>query len=112
VQSDGGTEFLNRGVTAFFKNNNIERRIAEPGDHHGQGIIERFHGTLRRLFRLYEDAFKEPWKKGFDDLVYNYNHRVHRSIGVEPVNASEAQGMYQRRQQYDEAMKLESTFQA
>jgi transposase InsO family protein len=110
VQSDGGSEFLNKGVTAFFKKNNIERRIAKPGDHHGQGIVERFHGTLRRLFRLYEDAFKQPWKTGFDDLVYNYNHRIHRSIGVEPVNATEVQGMYQRRKQYDEAMKLESKF--
>ena len=110
VQSDGGTEFLNRGVTDFFTYNNIVRRIAEPGDHHGQGEIERFHGTLRRLFRLYEDAFKEPWKHGFDDLVYNYNHRIQSSIGVAPIDASEDQGMYARRQQYETAMGLQSHF--
>jgi hypothetical protein len=110
VQSDGGSEFLNKGVTAFFDQHDIDRRIADPGDHHGQGVVERFHGTLRRLFRMYEDAFKEPWKKGFDDLVYNYNHRVHRSIGVEPVNAKEDQGLARQHKQYLKAMTLEAKF--
>ena len=110
VQSDGGSEFLNKGVTAFFDRHDIERRIADPGDHHGQAVVERFHGTLRRLFRMYEDAFKEPWKKGFDDLIYNYNHRVHRSIGVEPVNAKEDQGLHAQHQQYLKAMALEAKF--
>lgn len=105
VQSDGGTEFVNKNTDAFFAKNNIERRIVEPGNHRGQAMIERFHGTLRRLFRLYEDAFKESWKKGVDDLVYGYNHRVHRSIGIEPAEATDASGSYARTLQYDQAMR-------
>jgi transposase InsO family protein len=48
VQSDGGSEFINKTSNEFFAERGIERSIAEPGDHRGQAVIERFHGTSTR----------------------------------------------------------------
>mgnify|MGYP001151065194 CR=1 FL=1 len=90
LMSDNGSEFISRSWKALLKTNNIEPSYAEPGDHHRQGIIERFNKTLRTRIENYKTAYKtERWIDVLDKLVYNYNHTVHSSIGSAPVNADD-----------------------
>ena len=105
LQTDNGTEFTGRAIELFLAKQGILHGTVDPGDHQGQSMVERVHQTLRRLFTLYEDAFKEPWTRGFKDLVWNYNHRVHSGIGLEPAEADEFVGLARRRVQYAEAQK-------
>ena len=90
LMSDNGSEFISRSWKALLKSNNIEPSYAEPGDHHRQGIIERFNKTLRTRIENYKTAYKtERWIDVLDKLVYNYNHTVHSSIGSAPVNPND-----------------------
>ena len=100
LQTDNGTEFTGKAVQAFLGQQHITHVTVVPEDHQGQSMVERANETLRRLFRLYEEAFKQPWTTGHDDLVWNYNHRVHSSIGISPDEATDTSGLAARHDQY------------
>ena len=105
VQSDNEKAFRSKKVGELLGNKRIIQSFVEPEDHKGQSEVERVHGTLRRLFTLYEEAFHEPWLTGFRELVWNYNHRYHRAIGTEPWYATEDAGLLRRTKQYAEAQR-------
>ena len=106
VQTDSGTEFVNKNVKKLFADEGIEFHAVDPKDHTGQGKVERFNGTLRRLITIYMSAYKtRDWVKVLPDLVYNYNHRFHRSLGCAPVDADEATVFDRELGQYDAAQK-------
>lgn len=106
IQTDNGSEFLNRKVKAIFDEANIEHTTAIPGDHHGQGKIERFNGTLRRLITLYKSAYKTTkWFDVLPDLMYNYNHRYHRAIKMAPIEADEVTQFNQEIGKQNDAQK-------
>ena len=72
VQTDSGSEFVNHKVKALFEEEGIEFHAVDPGDHTGQGKVERFNGTLRRLITVYESAYKtRDWVSVLPDLVFN-----------------------------------------
>ena len=105
LQSDNGSEFKNKSVSDLMKQNDVQQNFVDVKDHHGQGMVERVNQTLRRLFKLYEDAYKQSWTRGFKDLVWNYNHRVHSSIKEAPADADDESGLTQRQVQYEAAEK-------
>jgi hypothetical protein len=100
LQSDNEKAFTSKQVGNLLGAHSIIQSFVEPEDHRGQGMVERVHQTLRRLFTLYEEAFHKPWRDGFTDLIFNYNHRVNRSIGTEPAEANETAGSLSRLKQY------------
>ena len=82
LQTDNGKEFTNKKLRALLNSENIDFYTVDPGDHFSQGIVERFNETLRRLITIYESAYKtRDWVSVLPDLVYNYNHRYHTSLG-------------------------------
>ena len=106
VQTDSGTEFVNKKVGDLLREEGIEFHAVDPGDHTGQGKIERFNGTLRRLITIYESAYKtRDWVSVLPDLLYNYNHRYHSAIGCAPVNADYQTVFDKELAKYDAAQK-------
>ena len=105
LQSDNEKAFTAKEVGALLGSHGIVQSFVEPEDHRGQAEVERVHQTLRRLFTLYEDAFHKPWLTDFNDLIWNYNHRVNRDIGTEPWEANENAGTLRRLAQRAEAEK-------
>ena len=94
VQSDLGSEFNNRDVKQLFINNGIDFFMVQVADHSGQGKVERFNETLRRLINNYcTSNDTSDWVSVLDDLVYNYNHRYNRAIGCAPIEADEQTGL-------------------
>ena len=86
VNSDDGNEF--RGTfNTVLKNNNIEHYVFASNIHHNaQGIIERFHRTLRNIIQRYLDVYNT--KKYIDilpELIENYNNTEHTTLKTTPT---------------------------
>jgi hypothetical protein len=59
----------------------------------------------------YLDAYRtRDWVGVVKDLIYNYNHRYHRSIGCAPSDATELSGIHRDYQHYQEASQQFDTF--
>ena len=84
IQSDNGTEFLNKTFQKLLKENKVWYIAVNVGDHNKRRIIERFNRTIEGLISKYQESRNTNWYIDvLDDLVYNYNHR---SIGRTPQN--------------------------
>ena len=89
LESDGGPEFTNKSIQSLLRNNNIEFTLINPHDNHKKAIIERFNQTQRNIIERYLTATgKKRWVDVLDDLTYNYNHTVHRTMNTEPANVT------------------------
>jgi len=108
VQSDNGGEFLNDEARKVYTELGVTHQTVEKGDHRGQGMIERFNQTLRSRITTFKDSGGD-WKKHLQDLMENYNHRDNRSIHMEPAEATEFTGLYDRYLQQQRA-RAKDTF--
>lgn len=102
LQTDNGSEFTNKRVKELFKDINYYQVDTD----YAQGKIERFNQTLRRLITMYQSAYKTTeWYDVIPDLLHNYNHRYHRSIGMAPVEANEDDVLKMELAKYAAAMQ-------
>ena len=62
IGSDNGREFKNSLIENFLKENNVEFIHGAPYNPHSQGVVERFHQTIKDL--LFSMITEE--KKNFD----------------------------------------------
>jgi transposase InsO family protein len=53
IQSDNGSEFLNKSFQALLKSFKVQHTTAQVGDHNRQGIIERFNRTIEAMIAKY-----------------------------------------------------------
>ena len=93
IQTDQGKEFENKHVRDLFKKyNNIELfSIKSPFK---ASIVERWNRTLKGLLYKYFTAKNTlNWINVLQDFVKNYNHRVHRTIKMRPVDVNEMNAM-------------------
>ena len=85
IQSDNGTEFLNKSFQNLLKSANVRHITVDVGNHRRQGIVERFNKTIENLISRYQESRNtNRYIETLDDLVYNYNHTKHRAINDTP----------------------------
>ena len=102
LQTDNGSEFLNRSFQALLKKHNIEHTTGAPGDHRATGIIERFNGTLRNWIEQWLTVQKtNRWIDELPDIIKYYNERKHRTTGVPPAEMTREDEDDLRHQMYD-----------
>ena len=90
LQTDKGKEFFNQHVSEFLRQRGIEH-FASQSDQKA-AIAERFNRTLKSRMWTYFTANKtDRYVNVLDDIVYAYNHSVHRSIGMRPVDVTDAE---------------------
>jgi len=85
LQTDKGKEFFNTEVSAMLRKKGIHH-FASNSDTKAS-IVERFNRTVKSSIWVYFTA--NDTKRYVDilpDIVYAYNHRVHRSIRMRPVD--------------------------
>jgi len=84
---DKGTEFYNKNFKAYLKEHSIEMYSTENA---GKAVvIERFNRTIEEwLWRKFTEQGNQKWVKILPELVDIYNHKIHRSIKVSPIEAS------------------------
>ncbi|GKB04352.1 retrovirus-related pol polyprotein from transposon TNT 1-94 [Tanacetum coccineum] len=81
VRTDRGTEFLNKTLNAFFKEEGIEHQTSTPRTPEQNGVVERRNRTLVEAARTMLSASKLPlffWAEAIATACYN--SRKNRSI--------------------------------
>jgi hypothetical protein len=84
ITCDAGKEFKNYKFIDYCKEHNIEIYFV-TSDSHKLGIVNRFHRTLKeKLTRHFIATDSLNWVDVIDKIIYNYNHTINTSIGIEP----------------------------
>ena len=87
VMTDQGTEFFNRHFKALMKEEKIE--LYNTYNETKASIVERLIRTLKTKMWQYFTAKKTMrYIDVLPELVYSYNHSVHRSIKARPVDVT------------------------
>lgn len=90
IQTDRGSEFINKNTQALFASKNI-KWFATQNENKAQ-TVERFNSSLQQLMYRYFTANKtKRWLEVLPKLMENYNNSYHRSIKMTPVEASKAE---------------------
>lgn len=87
LQSDAGTEFLNKDFQKFLKSEEIS--FFTTKSEMKASIIERFNRTIKeRMWRFFTKNNTHRYIDVLQDLMHNYNTSYHRTIGTEPINVT------------------------
>ncbi|GJS90059.1 retrovirus-related pol polyprotein from transposon TNT 1-94 [Tanacetum coccineum] len=79
VRTDRGTEFLNKTLNAFFKEEGIEHQTSTPRTPEQNGVVERRNRTLVEAARTMLSAFKLPlffWAEAIATACYTQNRSI------------------------------------
>ena len=84
---DEGKEFYNKDMTAWLKENNIER-YSTHGEHKS-AIVERFNRTLKeKMWKRFTAVNTRNWINMLDSLMNEYNNTKHTTIKMTPIEGS------------------------
>ena len=84
LQTDKGTEFLNRKLHQWLKAHKVHHFTTENEDIKAS-IVERFNRTLKsKLWRYFTRHDRLSYMDVLDSMVDVYNRTPHRSIGMAP----------------------------
>ena len=89
LQTDKGTEFLNRSVQKLIKEYKINFYTSENEDVKA-AVVERFNRTLKtKMWKYFTHKSTMRYIDVLDDLLHSYNNTFHRTIKMTPseVNA-------------------------
>ncbi|GJZ62240.1 retrovirus-related pol polyprotein from transposon TNT 1-94, partial [Tanacetum coccineum] len=94
VRTDRGTEFLNKTLNAFFKEEGIEHQTSTPRTPEQNGVVERRNRTLVEAARTMLSAFKLPlfiWTEAITTACYTQNRSIiiptHEKTAYHIINA-------------------------
>ncbi|GJR89794.1 retrovirus-related pol polyprotein from transposon TNT 1-94 [Tanacetum coccineum] len=78
VRTDRGTEFLNKTLHAYFKEEGIEHQTSTPRTPEQNGVVERRNRTLVEVARTMLSASKLPlsfWAEAVATACYTTNNQ-------------------------------------
>ncbi len=88
LQTDKGTEFLNKQFQDLLKKNNID--FFTTFSDFKAAIAERFIQTLKTLIYKYLDEnYTDKFREKFQDIITTYNKTYHKSIKFAPAEVNE-----------------------
>ncbi|GJT47064.1 retrovirus-related pol polyprotein from transposon TNT 1-94 [Tanacetum coccineum] len=79
VRTDRGTEFLNKTLHAYFKEEGIEHQTSTPRTPEQNGVVERWNRTLVEAARTMLSASKLPlsfWAEAVATTCYTQNRSI------------------------------------
>ena len=87
LQTDKGTEFINKQTQEYFKKEGINFFTTE--NETKAQIVERWNRTIKdKMFKYFTANNTKKWIDVLPDLIYNYNNSFHSSIKITPTEAS------------------------
>ena len=87
LQTDKGTEFLNRNFQSFLKEKNIH--FFTTNSELKASVVERFNRTLKtRMWKYFMARNTHVYIDILQDIFQGYNNSYHRSIGQAPASVS------------------------
>jgi hypothetical protein len=88
LQTDKGTEFLNKNFQSLLHKHAIRFYTTENADIKAS-VVERFNRTLKtKMWKYFTYANTYRYTDVLQDLVHSYNNTYHRSIGMPPSHVS------------------------
>ena len=86
IGSDNGKEFRNELIEKYLKSKNINYIHGMPYNPHSQGVVERFHKTIKDgLYCLYNDDPENfDIKQSLEFIIKKYNNHIHSSTKYTP----------------------------
>ena len=88
LQTDKGTEFLNRKFQTYLKKKKIHFFVTHNAETKAS-VVERFQRTLKqRMWRYFTYQKTERYIDVLDQLVQGYNAAKHRTIGMAPKDVT------------------------
>ena len=89
LQTDKGTEFVNKTFQKFLKEQGVHFFVTENEDIKA-AIVERFNRTLKeKMWRYFTKKNTLRYVDVLPALVHNYNYSFHRSIQRAPAEVNE-----------------------
>ena len=88
IRTDGGLEYDNQLMNAYYSENAIVHEVSKPYSHTGNCIAERINLTLTRRARtLLSEAglSAKLWPQALKYSAYLYNRLPHRTTGEAPI---------------------------
>ena len=87
LQTDAGKEFLNRDFQNLLDQHDIH--FFTTHNETKASVVERFNRTLKtRMYRYFTRHQTWRYVDILPDLVFGYNHTVHGSIGMKPIDVT------------------------
>ena len=84
LQTDKGTEFLNKNFQSLLRKNDIIFYTSENDDIKAS-VVERFNRTIKtKMWKYFTYKNTYRYIDVLKDLVHSYNNTYHRSIGMTP----------------------------
>ena len=86
IGSDNGREFKNNLIENYLKENNIKFIHGAPYNRHSQGVVERFHQTIKDLiYSVYMEKNKNfDIKDCLNISLKKYNNHIHSATKYKP----------------------------
>ena len=98
IWSDKGKEYYNKIFLKFLKDHGVELYSVESEIK--CSVAERFNGTLKEMmYRKFTELESTKWVKLLPELVDEYNHRVHHTIKMTPIEGSKKKNEEQIRRE-------------
>ena len=104
LQTDAGSEFMNRQFQTFLKKWNVCHFVTY--NQTKAQIVERFNRTLKnKMWRYFDYANTHRYWNVLDDLVDGYNRTYHRSIKMTPLEVTKFNAQTVWKRLYPELVK-------
>jgi Chromo (CHRromatin Organisation MOdifier) domain len=100
LQTDKGTEFLNKKFQSMLKSNAIRFYTTENSDIKAS-VVERFNRTLKtKMWKYFTYKNTYRYIDILQDLLHSYNNTHHRSIAMTPIQVSKENEDFVRNRLY------------
>ena len=86
LTSDRGSNFMADVSKAMCEILGIDKHSATAWRARAMGLVERFNGTLKALFKEYAEETGSNWHEGIQDWAFAYNTTVHSATGFTPFH--------------------------
>lgn len=108
IWSDDGKEFINKDMNEYYKKHKIVRYGTYSESK--ASIVERFNRTLKTwMWKRFTEKQTRRWVDMLDELMKEYNNKIHTSLGMTPTKATEKKNeekLFKR--QYGDYLKEEA----
>lgn len=87
LQSDNGSEFVNKAFKAFLQSKKIKHILSTAGKPQTNGLVERFNGTIKRMIKADRlDSGVNNWDNSLDAYLRVYNQTPQDTTKQSPEN--------------------------
>jgi hypothetical protein len=84
VQSDQGSNFTSGLFQQVMSQMGIEQRLSSAYHPQSQGVLERYHQTVKSMMRAYCEEFQCDWDEGIHLLLFATRESVQETLGFSP----------------------------